>query len=263
MRQARSAPGLERVEARFHGRAYAPHRHDTYAIGFTVAGVQCFDYRGAARHSTPGRVFVLHPDELHDGRAGGEAGFSYRILYLAPALVREALGDCALPFVREPVSDDRRLGAAAHAALSDLDDPVDDLRLTEIVASLADALKAASGERSGHASLDFSAVRRARDMLAAHCARGIDNAALEAETGLDRWALARQFRRAYGVSPHRFLMMRRLDRARALIGEGVALAAAAQAAGFADQSHMTRQFRGAYGVPPGGWQALVSRGRGS
>ena len=37
--------------------------------------------------------------------------------------------------------------------------------------------------------------------------------------------------------------MRRLDRARALIRDGVPLADAALACGFADQSHMTRQFK--------------------
>ncbi|HLY54846.1 MAG TPA: AraC family ligand binding domain-containing protein [Stellaceae bacterium] len=42
------APGdLDRIEARFSGLAYAPHRHDTYAIGITLAGVQTSDGRCA------------------------------------------------------------------------------------------------------------------------------------------------------------------------------------------------------------------------
>lgn len=40
--QAPSSEGIERIEARFHGNAYAPHRHDTYALGVTLAGVQTF-----------------------------------------------------------------------------------------------------------------------------------------------------------------------------------------------------------------------------
>jgi len=48
-------PGaVERIEASFTGLAFTPHRHDTYAIGITLAGVQSFDYRGATRHSQPG-----------------------------------------------------------------------------------------------------------------------------------------------------------------------------------------------------------------
>src|SRR5262245_60351044 len=69
-----SNPGLERIEARFAGEGYALHRHDTYAIGLTLHGVQSFWYRGERRFSLPGNVIVLHPDELHDGGAGTEAG---------------------------------------------------------------------------------------------------------------------------------------------------------------------------------------------
>lgn len=52
---------FERIEAYFGGRGYGLHRHDTYAIGCTLAGVQSFHYRRGLRHSLPGGVLVLHP----------------------------------------------------------------------------------------------------------------------------------------------------------------------------------------------------------
>lgn len=102
---APSNPGVERMEARFTGDAFEPHRHDTYAIGVTLHGVQTFRYRGEKRQSLPGNIMVLHPDEVHDGGAGTEDGLRYRMIYLEPALAIEALGGNhgALPFVREPV----------------------------------------------------------------------------------------------------------------------------------------------------------------
>src|ERR1051325_4017378 len=90
IRTAPATDGLERIEAQFSGHGFDPHRHDTYAIGFTLRGVQPFRYRGTARRSIAGDVFVLHPDELHDGHAGTDAGFRYRILYIAPAFIQEA-----------------------------------------------------------------------------------------------------------------------------------------------------------------------------
>ena len=105
IRFAPSRPGLERIEAVFGGYAFDPHRHDTYAIGYTVNGVQSFDYRGARCDSTTGQIVVLHPDEVHDGRAGASGGFRYRLLYIEPRLIRNALGHETgpLPFVRSPV----------------------------------------------------------------------------------------------------------------------------------------------------------------
>ncbi len=256
LRSGPASPGLERVEARLAGGGYAPHRHDTYALGVTLAGVQAFRYQGAARHSLPGELFVLHPDELHDGRPGSDAALRYRILYVDPGLIRAALGGRqALPFVRAAVSRDRRLRHAIAAGLDDLDQPLEDLAHDAVVQGLADALAAA----------DPSAVARARARLDAASrdaagADAVDSAELEALTGLTRYALARQFRACLGTTPHRYLVLRRLDRARALIRSGAPLVEAALASGFADQSHLTRHFKRAYGVPPGRWAALTARG---
>src|SRR5512142_1998489 len=56
IRTRRLGEGLELLRAWFGGRAFSRHRHDTYAIGVTEAGVQTFDYRGRVEHSTPGQV---------------------------------------------------------------------------------------------------------------------------------------------------------------------------------------------------------------
>jgi AraC-like DNA-binding protein len=264
LRLAPAAPGLERMEAFFAGHGFAPHRHDSYAMGFTLAGVQSFRYRGAAEHSTAGELFVLHPDETHDGRAGTGAGFRYRILYVEPRAIQDALGGAhrALPFLRAPVTRDRRLAAALRPALDEFDRPLEELEREQIILALADALAAgdASTARRRLSPPHGHAAARARDFLDAHPEESVASAALEAVAGVSRYALARHFRACFGTSPYRYQLLRRLDQARALIRQGAALADAALASGFADQSHMTRQFGKAYGVSPGRWAALAARG---
>lgn len=264
IRTAPASKGLERIEAFFGGAAFEPHRHDTYAIGFTLQGVQSFRYRGVAENSLPGQVFVLHPDELHDGHAGTEAGFRYRILYVEPGVIAEALSataegrHCPLPFVRDAVSGNRRLAAAILPALDDLDLALDELHRDQILLDLAEALAAAdpSVMRRRLSARHGCAVRRARDFLESRIETGATSVELAAAAGLSRFALARHFRACLGTSPYRYLTLRRLDRARDLIRSGAPLADAALACGFADQSHMTRQFKKAYGLSPGRWMAM-------
>src|SRR6266566_2683429 len=107
------AYGVERAEVCLSTCAFSPHRHDTYAIGVTTAGVQTFGYRGSRCVCLPGQLHVLHPDEAHDGAAGTEDGFSYRILYIAPELIRGALAGRALPFVADPRSTSGQSGSCA------------------------------------------------------------------------------------------------------------------------------------------------------
>lgn len=261
IRVAPSSRGLERVEAFFAGHGFDPHRHDTYAIGFTLHGVQSFRYRGAAEHSVPGQVFVLHPDETHDGHAGTDAGFRYKILYVEPRAIREALSEvrCPLPFVREAVSTNRRFAAAIMPALDDLDLALDELHRDQIILDLAEALAAAdpSVVRRKLSARHWRAVDAVRDFLDANVRNVVTFTDLEMVAGLSRYAVARHFRACLGTSPYRYLVMRRLDRARSLIRQGASLADAAASCGFADQSHMTRHFKKVYGLSPGRWAARV------
>ena len=251
------SPGIERAQAFFRDIAFSPHRHDTYAVGYTSCGVQTFRYRGIGHHARPGDVFVLHPDELHDGRQGDSSGYGYRIAYIDPQRISDALGGGALPFVGGAVSAGGRLERAVKGFFPDAAEGGDSLFEAGALTQLADALRACSDSAyPPSAKIDKQLMRRVRDHLLEISPRTVSMTELEKLHGMDRFALARQFRRAFGVSPHRFVTLRRLDVAKGHIIAGKSLAEAALLSGFADQSHMTRQFRGAFGLSPGVWRAL-------
>ncbi|NER63713.1 AraC family transcriptional regulator [Pseudomonas sp. MAFF212427] len=252
--QRAAHPGkVERIEAYFSGYAYSLHRHDTYAIGRTLAGVQNFHYRGSTRHSLPGQTMVLHPDEVHDGEAGTEAGFRYRMIYLEPALVQQALGGRALPFICGGQSDDPRLFAATEALLQRMDDPLDAFAEEDAIYDLVQVMAGVAGQRRGRQTFDFVAAERARLFIHDTLALPICLDDLVQASGRERFALSRDFRVLYGTSPYRYITQRRLERARRLMLSGVSLTEAALGAGFYDQSHMTRHFQQALGLTPARW----------
>jgi AraC-like DNA-binding protein len=258
--------GVELLRARL-ARGFALHRHDTYGIAVTELGVQTFDYRGSLERSLPGQVTVLHPDERHDGRAGTDSGFGYRIVYVAPAQIGAALCDIIdhptpLPFVREPVMLSPRLASAVTDAFASGLQP---LARDGLVLRLAEGLLAADQSLTGapEPRVDQAALVRAREFLDAE--RGVvRSSVLESVTGLSRYTLARQFRVAYGTSPYRYSLQRRLDFARHALKRGDPVVEVALESGFADQSHFTRAFAATYGLPPARYAAITAaslRGR--
>jgi AraC-like DNA-binding protein len=252
-----SDDGIERMAVFFRGHAFAPHRHDTYAIGLTSVGLQAFTYRGETRHSVPGHAFVLHPDERHDGRPGDDRGFGYRVAYIDPALLLTAAGTGSLPFIREPVSSDAQLVEAIKEVVQAQEDDAADMALTSSLVRLADVMSLIAGAPQTRASrVLLSGVTRARDLLIGQGAGRVTMDELETASSLNRWELARQFRAVYGVSPHRFHLLRRLDMARSLLAENRPLADIALSCGFADQAHLSRHFKSAFGLSPGQWRAL-------
>lgn len=265
-RNVASAPGLELFEAWFQGHAYDKHRHDTYAIGLTDLGVQAFDYRGAAQVSTAGKVIVLHPDELHDGHAGSDEGFGYRMLYVSPVRLFEAVrslsGNAVLPFVPEAVSSDMRLAHAIASAFDHGRAPgLEPLATDSLILELAEGLLRNDPQSASGASgknLDLPALECVRAFLDSAFDRVVSSSELERVSGLSRYDLARQFRAAYGTSPYRYSLARRLDFARCRLSREGSLAELAVDAGFADQAHFTRMFKSAHGITPARYIRLHS-----
>lgn len=254
-----SDDGIERMAAFFRGHAFAPHRHDTYAVGLTSAGVQAFTYRGETQHCVPGQAFVLHPDEKHDGRPGDDRGFGYCVAYIDPALLLTAAGTGRLPFIREPVSGDQHL---ADAILEVVQAQDGDGALTSSLVRLADAMSRLAGTAYMRPMrVHLSGVQAARNVLIGRGVAHVSMGELEAISGLSRWELARQFRAAYGVSPYRFHLLRRLGVARGMLMQSGPLADIALRCGFADQAHLTRHFKSAFGLSPGRWRVLSERVR--
>jgi len=262
---APQAGGVALLRAWFAGHAYARHRHDTYAICVTDRGLQGFDYRGAARLSAPGEVVVLHPDEPHDGRAAAAEGFGYRIVYVPPekiaAAARALCGTTVpLPFLRDPVQRSAALARAVNGAFQGFPAALEPLAVDALVESVARGLVAADPSirhRRRRVASDRAALARTRAFLDAEKTRIVSSAELEAVAGLDRYALARQFRHAYGTSPYRYLLMRRLDWVQRGILAGHSLADLAIEAGFADQAHLSRMFKAAFGLSPARFRAAA------
>jgi AraC family transcriptional regulator len=69
---------------------------------------------------------------------------------------------------------------------------------------------------------------------------------------LSPYHFARLFKAATGLPPHRYVVARRVERAKLLLQEGgdLSLAGIAARAGFSDQSQLSHHFKRAVGVTP-------------
>ena len=97
---------------------------------------------------------------------------------------------------------------------------------------------------------------RARDLADARYTEPLDVDDLARAAGLSRAHFSREFRRAFGESPHQYLLTRRLERAAALLrGTDRSVADICFAVGLRSVGSFTTSFTRVYGVPPTAYRA--------
>jgi AraC family transcriptional regulator len=98
-------------------------------------------------------------------------------------------------------------------------------------------------------------LRRVREFVETHIAENPSLDDLAKVAGLSPYHFARTFARTAGLPPHRYLLARRLERAKAqLSGSSRPIVEIALDLGFGSQGHFHRAFRKHVGTTPGSYR---------
>jgi AraC-like DNA-binding protein len=247
-------------------RHYGRHWHATYGFGLLEHGAQHSASGRGAVDAYAGDLITTNPGEVHDGRPLGGPSRRWRMLYLDPIVMASMLGDPAsttapgLELTR-PVIQDVRLSRVLRRLFARLDrwSAASAPTRAEVLACEESLVESCARLLERHSTTPpppeaGGEVKQVREWLADDLLNPPTLSDMAAMAGLSRYQLLRRFEKAYGVPPHAWLLLRRAERARVLIREGMGLARAAATCGFADQSHMTRIFVRKFGFTPGAWR---------
>jgi AraC-like DNA-binding protein len=98
------------------------------------------------------------------------------------------------------------------------------------------------------------AIERALAHLKQNYAERVQLVSLAAIAGMSKFHFVRAFTAILGITPHRYQLLLRLAKAKAMLHEGSDIAQVAAHAGFWDQSHFDRSFRLFVGMTPTQYQ---------
>jgi AraC-like DNA-binding protein len=127
------------------------------------------------------------------------------------------------------------------------------LMLCGRLVSAYSSVKVAS--RADHGGLAPWQVRRTRELIDDQLEADLRLEMLARESRLSVSHFARSFKRSFGSSVHRYLVLQRVERAKALLQYSThSLAEIALQTGFSDQAAFTRTFGSLVGASPGRWR---------
>lgn len=148
--------------------------------------------------------------------------------------------------------------ALALAAMTRQPEAADPLVAEQLGAALAVCVARLLAQRPGHAeptqsmAISPQRLRRVLDYIEASLSeRNLSLAEIASVAHLSPFHFSRAFKSVTGTAPHRFVVERRVDRAKALLTDpDISLAEIAAAVGFANQAHFSTMFRRLTGMSP-------------
>jgi AraC-like DNA-binding protein len=243
------------------------HSHDQFGIGVIAFGAQR-SWSGVGQVSaSAGDVIMANPGEMHDGAPLNGNARGWRMIYLDPGLVTREVGqEIAGPVeLVRPVARDEILARRFAQLFACLTARTERLATEEsLLCCLIHMMRKHGmivpnrGMARSWCSGPSPHVAKAIKRLDSALDTPISLTELATLSGVSRFQLLRTFAREIGITPHAYLVQRRVRLARQLLAHGIAPAQAALQAGFADQSHMSRAFVRQIGITPARYRAAVS-----
>jgi AraC family transcriptional regulator len=256
-----SAPGESGVSVlklRFQDGAHFSATPRQHLVWFQVSPVR-IDCRIAGRtlwHEPPAGSLAICPAGI-DSAADAEASMDALLVAIDPGqLALAAAEDSALAAgLNERLSgfDQALLDLAHTLALESADDyPNGPLFWSEVASRFIGNLVArytSEAMSRARGMLGKDVLARVRDYVIAHLDETIEVEALADIAGRSPFHFTRVFARSVGLTPHRYVVHLRLQRAIELVRERRSgLAEIAARTGFADQAHLSRWVRRVHGV---------------
>jgi len=233
-------------------------RHEAWSVSYVQRGSFGYRCQGVEYELVPGSVLAGRAGDeyvcTHDHHHGGDECLAF---FVGPELVDEIVGQRRAWRSRgaPPVAELIVLGELAKSAAAG----DSDLGLDEVGLAFASRfVDVTAGGPLRHVRAAAKDRRRAVESalwIDAHAAEPVDLQGLAGQAGLSPYHFLRIFSSALGVTPHQYLVRRRLCRAAQLLTEeDRPITDIAFETGFGDLSNFVRSFHRAAGVSPRGYR---------
>lgn len=236
------------------------HHHDFYEIYFFLGGRVEYQVEGRSYTLAPEDILLISPRELHRPNVAPEAEYERIVLWISTACLQELAAE--VPALLQIFETGHNLISGAHTAAAAL-----------IRQLAAEAASARTGSELCARGLFFQFLSELLDLveqreaaaqtpeeppliaevlgyLGEHYREELSLGAVADRFFVSKYYLSHLFSRSVGTSMYRYILLKRLQHAKALLAEGVGPGEASRESGFSDYASFFRSFRAVYGLSP-------------
>jgi AraC-like DNA-binding protein len=237
---------------------YTRHSHEHFSIGAIIAGQSQYIHGASTFQISAGTVVLMNPGDVHACNPIDDQPWSYHMLYIDTAWLTDLQHQLGFstdqgfrPFTTTHTRDTVLFGGLNELYAVLVDERAEHLHKQSAVVSFFTEVQQRLNPAATRAREVNHKLERAADYIREHCTEALKLEDICQAAQLSPSYLIRAFKQYYGMTPHAFLVNRRIQFARTQLRSGELIADVALAAGFADQAHFQRAFKQHLAATPG------------
>lgn len=238
----------------FNNFGFDKHVHEEFAIGVIGKGSINGFLDGKNRIINKNTIMTINPDTAHSNWAHGEDIYWQAAIYLNQSffskISKENFNSKDI-FFKSGLFEDETLSnellsltlSYERLELSELDY---ECKLIDILNKIL--LKNCKVKEQKNLSKHDLAILKAKEIMNDKLSEDLTLDDISSELDISKYYFLRLFKEQTHFSPHAYLMLKRLEKAKQLLQKGYSPIYVAHECGFNDQSHLNKRFKSFVGV---------------
>ncbi len=241
------------------------HHHDYFEIYYLLNGQVRFLVEGQQLAPEPGDLLLIHPQELHQAQIQPDSPYERIVLWIDRNYLSSLSGsdmDLSACFDRSSPAHTNFLhpsklrGAELRELLERLcrefysKEPGSGIYARGLLLQFMVEVNRLADDHGRKSEATTDLISQVLAYIAAHYEENISLESLAGAFFVSKYHLSHQFSRRVGTSVYRYIIFRRLMRAKELMAEGMSPGEVYQSCGFGDYANFYRAFKKEYGISP-------------
>lgn len=248
-------------KANFINYGFDKHIHEDFAIGVVNHGVIDGFVDGVTSTINKKSIITVNPDTTHSNLSYKNSSYTLTSLYVKPEFLTQIIeanfGKKDVYF-KAGLLDNESL-ANEFIYLTSLYEKGEltildfECKLIEFLNRLVKANTIYSSQSKPLSKHDL-AIFRAKEFMQDNLDENLSLEDISKQIDISKFYFQRLFKQQTHLSPHAYMMQKRVEKAKMLLRKGCSLSEVAYTCGFSDQSHFYKRFKAFMGITPGEYQ---------
>lgn len=244
-------------KSQFNNCGFDKHIHGEHTISIIKHGVMDSFIKGSSQKINNFHVSLINPDEAHSNASEYKKEYEAYSIYLNPSFISKLLKESKDIYFNKSILEDKALSKKLlwlieqdeQKHISKLDFECQLVQLLNKIFIENTSVKI-TDKLTKHDTL----INRAKEYINDNYQLNLSLDDIADELDISKYHFLRLFKEKTFLSPHTYLMLRRLEKAKDFLKKGDSIAHIAHGRGFNDQSHLHKRFKSITGVTPKQYQ---------